>query len=69
MYLANCMRPDLAFAVYLLARHSAAPTKHHWLGVNNIFRYLQDTKDHGLFFQFQRNLGSDIVMLAIYLIP
>ena len=30
MYLANCTRPDIAFAVNLLARHSAAPTKRHW---------------------------------------
>jgi hypothetical protein len=37
MYLANCTRPDIAFAVNLLARHSAAPTKHHWAGVKNIF--------------------------------
>jgi len=50
MYLANCTRPDLAFAVNLLARHSAAPTKRHWSGVKNVFRYLQGTKDLGLFF-------------------
>ena len=29
MYVANCTRPDIAFAVNLLARHSAAPTKCH----------------------------------------
>jgi hypothetical protein len=32
MYIENCTRPDIAFAVNLvnlLARHSAAPTKHH----------------------------------------
>ena len=38
MYLANCTRPDIAFAVNLLARHSATPTKRHWTGVKNIFR-------------------------------
>jgi len=27
MYLANCTRPNIAFVVNLLARHSAAPTK------------------------------------------
>jgi hypothetical protein len=27
MYLANSTRPNIAFAVNLLARHSAAPTK------------------------------------------
>ena len=60
MYLANCTRPDIAFAVNLLARHSAAPTKRHWSGVKNIFRYLQGTKDLGLFFQFQKNQDSDV---------
>ena len=52
MYLANCRRPDLAFAVNLLARHNVAPTKCHWSEVKNFFRYLQGTKDLGLFFQF-----------------
>jgi len=36
MYLANSIRPDIAFAVNLLARHSAAPTKRHWIGVKQI---------------------------------
>jgi hypothetical protein len=40
MYVANCTRSDIAFAVNLLARHSATPTKHHWTRVKNIFRYL-----------------------------
>ena len=64
MYLANCTRPDIAFAVNLLARHSAAPTKRYWTGVKNIFRYLQGTKDLGLFFQFQRNLDIDMIGYA-----
>ena len=51
MYLANSTRPDIAFAVNLLARHSAAPTKRHWTGVKNIFRYLQGTADLGLFYR------------------
>lgn len=45
MYLANCTRPDIAFAVNLLARHSAAPTIRHWAGIKNVFRYLHGTKD------------------------
>ena len=51
MYLANCTRPDIAFAVNLLARHSADPTRHHWTGVKCILRYLNGTKDLGLFFK------------------
>jgi hypothetical protein len=51
MYLANSTRPDIAFVVNLLARHSAKPTQRHWTGVKNIFRYLNGTKDLGLFFK------------------
>ena len=40
MYLANCTRPDIAFAMNLLARYSAAPTRRHWVGVKTILRYL-----------------------------
>ena len=29
MYLANCIRPDIAFSVNLLARYSSAPTRRH----------------------------------------
>jgi hypothetical protein len=43
MYIANNTRLDIAFAVTLLARYSSAPTKHHHVGVKNIFRYLNDT--------------------------
>ena len=55
MYVANFTRPDIAFAVNLLARHSAAPTKRHWTGVKNIFRYLQGTIDLGLFYHIDQN--------------
>ena len=59
MYLANSTRPDIAFAVNLLARHSAAPTKRHWVGGKQILRYLNGTKDLGLF--FQKNQDSSLV--------
>ena len=59
MYLANCTGPDIAFAVNLLARHSVAPTKHHWTGVKHILRYVNGTKDLGLF--FQRNPDSNMI--------
>ncbi|KAK9137510.1 hypothetical protein Sjap_008104 [Stephania japonica] len=50
MYLANCTRPDIAFAVNLLARYSSSPTRRHWNGVKHIFRYLRGTSDMGLFY-------------------
>jgi hypothetical protein len=59
MYLANCTRPDIAFVVNLLAQHSVAPTKRHWTGVKCILRYLNGTRDLGLF--CKRGPNSDII--------
>ncbi|GMI81043.1 hypothetical protein HRI_001773600 [Hibiscus trionum] len=50
MYLSSHTRLDISFAVNLLARFSSCPTRRHWNGVKHIFRYLQGTKDMGLFF-------------------
>ncbi|XP_070018088.1 secreted RxLR effector protein 161-like [Nicotiana sylvestris] len=50
MYLANNTRPDITFAVSLLARFSSSPTRRHWNGVKYIFRYLRGTIDMGLFY-------------------
>jgi hypothetical protein len=49
----------LAFVVNLLARHSAAPSKRHWTGVKCILRYLNGTRDLGLF--YKRSPNSDII--------
>ena len=51
MYLVNCTRPDIAIAMNLLVRHSADPTRRHWTGAKCILRYLNGTKDLGLFFK------------------
>jgi hypothetical protein len=56
MYLANCTRPDIAFAVNLLVRHSATPTRRHWVGVKTILKYLKGTQDLGLWFPKGGNL-------------
>lgn len=36
MYLASHTRPDIAFAVNLLARYNSSPTRRHWNGVKHI---------------------------------
>ncbi|CAM8926278.1 unnamed protein product [Rhodiola kirilowii] len=51
MYLVNNTRPDISFAVNLLARYSSSPTKRQWSGVKHILRYLRGTSDMGLFFK------------------
>jgi hypothetical protein len=55
MYLANNTQLDIAFVVNLLARHSFAPTKRQWVGIKNIFRYLNGTKDLGLFYKISND--------------
>ncbi|KAL8157913.1 hypothetical protein AgCh_002571 [Apium graveolens] len=59
MYLANNTRPDIAFAVNLLARFSSDPTKRRWDGIKHILRYLRGTIDLGLF--FSNNSKSQLV--------
>ena len=57
LYLAQCTRPDISFAVNLLARYSNAPTRRHWTGVKDIFRYLKGTTDLGLFYPYESSNG------------
>ena len=59
MYLANCTRPDIAFAVNILVKHSANPTHRHWTGAKHILIYLSGTKDLGLF--FKRNHDPNMI--------
>ena len=70
MYLANGTRPDIAFAVNLLARFSSAPTKRHWSGVKRILRYLRGTIDLRLYFRKKQDLSiigytQDICLILI----
>ncbi|KAM1991580.1 hypothetical protein ACFX15_032691 [Malus domestica] len=53
LYLAQCTRPDISFAVNLLARHNNAPTRRHWTDVKDIFSYLKGTTDLGLFYPYE----------------
>jgi hypothetical protein len=62
IYLANCTRPNIAFAVNFLARHSAKPTRRHWVGVKTILRYIKGTEDLGLF--FRKNIDLRLVGYA-----
>ncbi|CAM6123709.1 unnamed protein product [Calypogeia fissa] len=50
LFLSNQTRPDITFAVSLLARHSSQPTIRHWNGLKRIFCYLSGTADLGLYY-------------------
>lgn len=45
LYLAQCTRPDISFAVNMLSRFNKEPKSEHWTAVKRIMRYLQGTKD------------------------
>ena len=62
MYLVNTTRPDITFAINLLARYNSAPTRRHWSGIKHILRYLKGTTDMGLF--YSNNCSPNLVGYA-----
>jgi hypothetical protein len=48
MYAAIGTRPDIAFAVHLLARFTKSPKPKHWTAVKRVFRYLKKTREYSL---------------------
>ncbi|XP_070667896.1 secreted RxLR effector protein 161-like [Malus domestica] len=60
LYLAQCTGPDISFAVNLLARYSNVPTRRHWNGVKDIFRYLKGMTDLGLFYSHESSRGATV---------
>ncbi|XP_077215962.1 uncharacterized protein LOC143850616 [Tasmannia lanceolata] len=48
MYAMTCTRPDIAFAVGKLSRHTSNPSNLHWNAINRILKYLKGTIDYGL---------------------
>jgi len=47
-YVANCTRPDIAFAVNRLGAYTANPSTQHYSALKRILRYLAGTKDLGI---------------------
>lgn len=62
LYLATNTRPDISFAVSVLARHSQRPAKRHWNGVKHLFKYLRGTEDLGL--HFTKSGNTEIIGYA-----
>ena len=55
LYFATFTRPDISFAMSVLARHSQKPTARHWARIKHLFRYFKGTKDVGLLYSKQEN--------------
>ena len=56
LYIANMTRPDIAYAVGRLSRHTHNPSKDHWIAVERVFKYLRGTLDYSLCFSGFRNV-------------
>ena len=50
LYLANCTRPDISYAVGVLSRHFASPQENHLKMAKQVLKYCLLTKDIGLTF-------------------
>jgi histone deacetylase 1/2 len=61
LFLATQTRPDIAFAVGKLGRYSSNPSQEHWTAVKRVFRYLQGTQNHGITFQYNKELEPPLV--------
>lgn len=48
MYLMNCTRPDIAYAVSTLSRFTKNPGTQHWNAIIRVLRYLRYTREYGL---------------------
>ncbi|KAF5954555.1 hypothetical protein HYC85_007411 [Camellia sinensis] len=48
MYLMNCTRPDIAYAVSKLSRYTSNPGVEHWKAIIRVLRYLRFTRNIGL---------------------
>ena len=51
LYLACTCRPDISFAVSVLAKANHDPAMRHWRLVQGVLRYLQGTRDLGLVYR------------------
>ncbi|KAL6329572.1 hypothetical protein AAG906_022149 [Vitis piasezkii] len=50
MYLMNCTRPDIAYAVGRLSRYTQSPNQDHWTAVRRVLKHLKGTINYGLCF-------------------
>jgi hypothetical protein len=60
LYLANCTRPDLAFAANTLAKFLSNPAARHWALLKHVLGYLHSTQSRGITF------GTSKVPLVVY---
>lgn len=66
LYLANCTRPDISFAVSALSRHLSSPLPSHMGMAKQVLRYVINTDDYGLTFGPSTSTADNSVELVGY---
>ena len=49
-YLAITSRPDICYAIRMVAQYNSNPRQNHWSCIKRILRYLNSTINDGLFY-------------------
>ena len=50
MHLMNFSRPDIAYAVCRLSRHTHNPNNDHWSALARLMKYLRGTMNYGILY-------------------
>ncbi|RVW99969.1 Retrovirus-related Pol polyprotein from transposon TNT 1-94 [Vitis vinifera] len=50
MYLMNCIKPDIAYAVGKLSQYTQSSNQDHWTVVHRVLKYLRDIINYGLYY-------------------
>lgn len=58
MYISQCTRPDITFAVNKLSRFSSNPGRKHWEAVKHLLRFLKGSKSHKLNYLGRASRGT-----------
>jgi len=64
LYLANCTRPDISFAVGTLARHLRSPHSSHLKAAKHLLKYCISTSDYGLCFGMNNHSDNPVEVLG-----
>ncbi len=66
LFLTNCTRPDIAFAVNMVCRAMSDPSIDDWMRVKRILRYLVGTTSLGLWFRHQDSIAEGKPLLFAF---
>ena len=50
MYLANCTKLDIAYAIGRLSSYTQSPNQDHWVAIRRVLKYLRGTSDYYLYY-------------------